>query len=76
MCVCVCVYVCVCEWVFARASCDPVLYQKMVDVKEQHICIKICFKLGKTGIETYFQERNNWQSSTILLVQKWSDIKK
>jgi hypothetical protein len=25
----------------------------MVDVKEQHICIKICFTLGKTGIETH-----------------------
>jgi hypothetical protein len=25
----------------------------MVDVKEQHICIKICFKLSKTGIETH-----------------------
>jgi hypothetical protein len=25
----------------------------MADVKEQHTCIKICFKLGKTGIETH-----------------------
>jgi len=26
---------------------------KMTDVKEQWICIKLCFKLGKTALETH-----------------------
>jgi len=39
--------------VFEHASCDPVLYQNMADVNKQHTCIKICFKLGKTGTETH-----------------------
>jgi hypothetical protein len=25
----------------------------MADLKEQHICVKICFKLGKTALETH-----------------------
>jgi hypothetical protein len=38
--------------VYAVASAISFL-QKMVDFKKQHMCIKFCLKLGKTGRETF-----------------------
>ena len=33
--------------------CDRTNLLKMTDVKEQRICLKFCFKLGKTDSETH-----------------------
>lgn len=47
--------------------------QKVSDLKEQHICIKFCFKLGKNTVETFdmFEVRfrsENWKGHKFCLV--------
>jgi hypothetical protein len=42
-------------FIVVRAKCDPrfSVINEMADSKEQYICVKIFFKLGKTALETH-----------------------
>ena len=61
-----------CAFLWCRVSSVWWSYQpaKMTDVKEQQICIKFCFKLGKTEAETRrmlreaFGDNSLWQMQT------------
>ena len=45
----------------------------MTDVKEQQICIKFCFKLGKTALETHRILKEAFGDNALGLTQtyKW-----
>jgi hypothetical protein len=42
-------------FIVVRVRCDPQfsVIREMADSKEQRICVKFCFKLGKTASETH-----------------------
>jgi hypothetical protein len=42
-------------FIVVRVKCDPrfSVVSEMADLKEQCICVKFCFKLGKTASETH-----------------------
>jgi hypothetical protein len=44
-----------CVFIVVRVKCDPrfSVISEMDDLKEQRICVKFCFKLGKTASETH-----------------------
>jgi hypothetical protein len=50
--------------------CQP---DKITDVKEQGICIKFCFKLGKTALETHRMLKETFGDNVLNQMQtnKW-----
>jgi hypothetical protein len=42
-------------FIVVRVKCDPrfSVISKMADLKEQRICVKFCFALGRTASETH-----------------------
>jgi hypothetical protein len=43
----------------------------MNDVKEQRICIKLCFTLSKTAVETYKMIKEPLGDNVLCLIHEW-----
>jgi hypothetical protein len=61
-------------FIFVRVKCDPLfsVISEMADLKEQCICVKFCFRLGKTVSETHEMLKTAFgDNAMVLLIQTW-----